>query len=371
VRGLWLCLTALACEAQVPLSLPNGLKAVLVEQHESAVLRVEVRVPIYDEDLPRLKNLRQPGLPALFLRTLLASPAGRRTPESFAAALEQNGIRLASALDHRGLRFSLLMRNRDLELGLSLLADLLQRTALDHATLEAQRQRFFQDTSRSTSDALQMSTLLAQGGPETPPTEASLSQCSLEQLIAFRARILRPERIQMLLAGDLIPAQARQSLLLGFGAWSPPPQSATPHDVAKDGPLGLLHLPSGTQHLLLLPLPEPRIRPLLECLLRERWPDMRGEGVPGSPWHVLLSTTRGGTEALDEATARVARMKALSFTTMDLERALTQAEAAQRIKALDPTSRLRDLLDEGTDARPAPRASLAELQSAWKALWTF
>ncbi len=366
MRGLWLCLAALACSAQVPLSLPNGLKALLVEQHESAVLRVEVRAPIYDADLPRLKGVRQPGLPALFLRTLHASPAGRRTPESFAAALEQNGIRLTSSLDHRGLRFSVLMRNRDLELGLSLLADLLQRTAFDNTTLETQRQRLFQDTTRNTVDELRTSALLAQGGPEAPPTEEALSQFSFEQLLTFRARILRPERIQILLAGDLIPAQARQSLLLGFGAWSMPPQPAPSRDIPQDGPIGVQHLPSGAQHLLLLPNPEISFRPLLECLLHERWPDLQGAGLPGSPWYASIR----GTEALDETSARVARMRALRFSAQDLERAKTQADAAHRLKALDPTSRLLDLLDEGEPVLET-KASLADLQSAWKALWAF
>jgi hypothetical protein len=348
VKRLLLAALTLPCAAQTVLRLPNGLNATLLERHDSPLLRVELRLPVEDADLP--KNL--PGLPTLFLRVWLAGPAGRRSPEAFASVLEQNGMRLSTRVEHGGLRLSLLARSSDQELAFGLLGDLLLRPSLEHGPLEAERQRLYQDTALRGAAELEEARLRAQEGPEAPPTEQSFSTFTLADLEAFKARVLRPERVRMAIAGDLLPSQARQALLLGLGSWAPP---APPSEPPRLGAAQAAADPK--PGLLALPIPEARMRPLLALLLQGVLPALRGEGRPGHPW-ILPAASK---EALAAAAARKPDATALS-------RAKVAWAASQVLEGLDPEARLREVLDPPPRPEEVQSVSLEEAQAAWARL---
>jgi hypothetical protein len=344
MRRLLLLACAAACAAQTPLRLPNGLQAVLLELHESPLLRVEVRVPITAADLPPAR----PGLPELFLRTLRAGTLGRRSPEAFAATLEQNGVRLAARIDHGGLRLALLARSSDQELAFGLLADLLLHGSLENGALETQRLRLFQDAATHSVDELELLRLRAQEGPETPPTEQSLANIHLRDLLELRARTLRPERTRLVISGDLTPGQARQALVLAFGAWSPETAPA-PFPIAASSAAPASRLAA------VLPLPTPRLRPLLAPLLKEALPRLGGTGAPGDPW----THPQPAAEAMAAALAR-------SPQAADLARVRSAWAAALVLQSLDPEARLQEALEPGPSPSEVQSVTLDELQAAWR-----
>lgn len=330
--------------AQAPLPFPGGLTVRLVERHESPLLRVELLLP-----LPAAK----PGLPELLRRTLLASPAGRRTPEAFAAALEEAGLRMDLHLAPGGLRFTLLARSRDQELAFALLADRLLRSFPDPAAFEASRQRCLQDLARLGPDDLALARLRAEGGPDAPPTEEDLAALTFADLADLQQKALRPRGARLVLAGDLTPGQARQLLWLSLGTWRGGEALAV-----KTPAWGFrrLRLPSG-RTVARLAHSGPGLRPLLDFLLRETLPGLQGSGRPGDPWLV-----QGDTAQVDP---QLQTLRARSLTEADLHRARKACRAARPVEALDPDAELRERAEE-----EAGEVELEGLRQAWKTLST-
>lgn len=331
--------------AQAPLAFPGGLAVWLVERHESPLLRAELLLP-----LPATR----PGLPELLRRTLLASPAGRRSPEAFAAAQEDAGIRMDLRLEPEGLRLTLLARSRDQELAFALLADRLLRSFPDPAAFEASRQRYLQDLSRLGADDLALARLRSEGMASAPPTEAELSALAFEDLLAFKAKVLQPRSARLALAGDLTPSQARQLVWLSLGTWrggaAPPPRLDPAWSLRR------ILLPSG-RSAVRLARPAPGLRPLLDLLLREILPGLQGTGRPGNPWLLLGEAP--------QVEAQLQALKTRTLTEADLHRARQACQAARPAEALDPDAELRERVEEETG-----EVGVEGLRQGWAAITT-
>lgn len=367
MRHLLLAFATLTCAAQTPVELPNGLKATLIEQHESPLLRVEVRLPITAQDLPGSASAPRPGLPELLLRTWWAGSAGKRSAEAFSATLDQNGLRLSSSVDAKGLRLSILARLRDQELAFALLEDLLLRPGFEPRVFESERQRLFQDTARRGREELLLARGLAQNGPHTPPTQDSLTSFTYDDLDALRRRVFDPARVRMVVSGDLTPSQARQLFLLAFGTWTSHAQAVRPDQPQSQAASALLLSLNPQRAAVLFPPPPARFRPILEVLLRESMPALLGHGEEGAPWFIEASAeASNAAQELLLRQCKGAYDRILSL--QDLRRAQTAAQFAQRLQPLDPSHRLAAFLDPAPPLAGLNESDLPDLQQAWKAL---
>ncbi|MBI3130169.1 MAG: hypothetical protein HYZ13_02320 [Acidobacteria bacterium] len=338
------------------IQLPSGLTAMLWEEHDTALIRMEGFLPIGPEEVPA----HLPGLPALLLATLEASPKGNRSAAEFQALLDRSGIRLELALDPQGLRLSLACRSRDQELAFGLLGDFLGRTPLDPEALEPQRLKLFRRPSPNEATERFLSTL--SGSILIPPPESTLARAGLGDLEILLARVLRPARLRLHIQGGLSPAQATQRLMLDLGAWNPARVDASPAalpvptdaKVEREGPGELL--------IAFPPLPpEDAVAALFGILLPSR---LEGRGEPGDPWRLPVP---GETPQAALANLQ-SRLAGLTFTEAELKAAKAYWKGRQALLPLDPAAALRSRLRGMPAADAVDRLTHAEFQAALRLL---
>lgn len=203
-------------------TVPNGLRVILLEDHERPLIRARLHLPL-DRDL----EAARPGLAALALRVLGHSDAGAFRVEEFEQLLAGAGIELAPALRADGLSWSLLARSRDQDLALGLLADRVFRSITSSPTLEADRLATWRDTERlEASPQAKLRQLLEPDWALQTATLDHLSGLTYPDLLAFYARVLRPDRAVLVLQGDLGLEQAKRLVFQSFGTWTVPAQPA-------------------------------------------------------------------------------------------------------------------------------------------------
>lgn len=220
---------ALSLQAQPKLqrfTLPNGLRVLHLEDHERPLIRARLQLRLEPSDTPPGRQ----GLPLLLMRMLSHSDAADLKAEDFDRTLEDSGIQLTHSLEPDGLAWQLVARSRDQDRALGLLADRLLRTVFDPAIMEVQRLACWQDEEqKEASPHVRLRQELVQN-PDSRPTLASLGAITLEDLLAFRARVFRPDRAVLVLHGDLGLEQAKRLVLLSLGTWTAqdPPPSVNP-----------------------------------------------------------------------------------------------------------------------------------------------
>ncbi len=340
------------------IQLPNGLTALLWEEHDAALILLEGLLPIQPNEVPA----HLPGLPALLFGVLDASPKGNRGAAEFQSLLDRSGIRMGLALDPRGLKVTMACRSRDQELAFGLLGDLLGRSPLDPEAMEPQRMRLFRRPKTGPEEARERFLARASNSVLLPPPESTLAKASLSDLETLLTRIRRPGRLRLHIQGDLSPAQASQRLLLDLGAWSP---------AGVDAPLEPSPVPADTKvehegpgELLMAfppPPPEEAASALLDILLTPR---LEGRGEPGNPWRLQAT---GGTPQAAQA-ALQARLAALTFTEADFAAAKALWMGRQRLLPLDPHGALRAHLRGLPSTAAVASLTRLELESALKAL---
>lgn len=211
--------TALSLQGQPKVqtfTLPNGLRVLHLEDHERPLVRALFFVNIEPNDVPR----GQQGLPLLTLRMFAHSDAADLKAEDLQRRLEDSGIHLTQAAARDGFEWRFAARSRDQDRALGLMADRLQRTVFDPTDLETQRLASWRQVERQAdSPHARLREALAEG-IETKPTFASLSAIGWEDLLAFRARVFRPDRAVLVLHGDLGLEQAKRLVLLSLGTWT-------------------------------------------------------------------------------------------------------------------------------------------------------
>ncbi len=198
-------------------SLPNGLRVVHLEDHGHPMVRAILHVDIAATDTPAGRQ----GLARCLLGMLQHSDAALLKSEAFDRLLEDSGIRLAVTLRNDGLVWRVSARSRDQDKAMALLADRVLRTLFTPTILEAQQLACWRDVEGM---ELPPSPRLEQAlvrDPATQPSLAGLSALSVEDLQAFRDRVLRPDRAVLVLHGDLGLEQAKRLVLLHLGTWTP------------------------------------------------------------------------------------------------------------------------------------------------------
>ncbi len=338
------------------IQLPSGLTALLWEEHDAALIRMEGLLPIHPEEVPAAL----PGLPALLLAMLDASPKGNRSAMEFQSLLDRSGIRMALTLDPRGLRLTVACRSRDQELAFGLLGDLLGRSPLAPEALEPERNRLARRPLAE--DATESFLSRTAGSIHLPPPEATLSKAAFPDVLALLTRIRRPGRLQLHIQGDLSPAQATQRLLLDLGAWSPAAMDPLPPPAPGPSTTKLERPGPGDLVVAFPPLPPGEaVTALLDILLAPR---LEGRGEPGRPWqlHLQGETPQATLAALE------ARLATLTFTEAEFKAAKAFWKGRQALLPLDPGEALRLRLRGLPTADAVERLTLAECEAALKGL---
>jgi zinc protease len=156
----------------------------------------------------------------------------------FDQLLEGSGIQLIQGLEPDGLEWRLLARSRDQDRALGLLADRLLRTVFDPSVLQVQRLACGRDEEQQDQPPYPRLREALLQEPGSRPTPASLGAITLEDLLAFRARVFRPDRAVLVLQGDLGLEQAKRLVILSLGSWTAqePRPAITPPPADAPGP---------------------------------------------------------------------------------------------------------------------------------------
>ncbi len=362
-------LVSLALQAQPrvqPFVLPNGLRVFHLEDHEHPLVRARLQLDLAPADTPAGLE----GLSALALRMFQASASVEGKPDDFDQLLEGSGIQLSREATPTGLAWQVVARSRDQDRALGLLGENLLRTVFDPATLWRQAAACWRDQEPlGASPQVRLRHALAVA-PGERPTQASLSAINLEDLIAFRSRVFRPERAVLVLHGDLGLEQAKRLVLLNLGSWVGPVLPATKAAARPPAAPGApVRIPTSGPGLTLQavapPPPEqaPEILALLDLLL------------PGDPLLPpvrvtlegcgLVATLEPGPEtaapqALATLHGHLAGLAQRGFTQLELDRARGAWLARRSLDSLHPEALLAAALAEaqGHGAMPGPMKAL-------------
>jgi predicted Zn-dependent peptidase len=309
-------------------SLSNGLRGVLLEDHEHPLLRV--RLDLQGKEGEGL----DPAVVATCLEALRRTDTADLKAPELERLLEESGIQLEARPEARGASWRMLCRSRDQDRAMGLLADRLTRSLLP-----------------------------------APPAQPELRD--------FGARLLRPDRAILVLYGDLGLEQAKRLVMLTLGTWSnpatPPPggpsQTAIPAPRRTPVPGARLHiraradlagLPAEAAALLRLLVPgDPVLAPLRMAVEgQEGWMSLDGEAGSGARTWGLF---RQRLEALRER----------GFRQEDLDRARVAWAAGRSLEALHPEALMASALAEargrGLNETRMKALTLDQLNGALKA----
>lgn len=344
-----------------PFRLPNGLRVVLLEDHERPLVRARLHLPLGPGSAAR------PGLAPLALRVLGHSDAGAFRAGDFEQLLAGAGIDLAPALRSDGLSWSLVARSRDQDMALGLLADRVLRSILDPSTLEAERLACWRDTERlEASPRAKLRQLLESDWTRQAPTLDGLAGVTYEDLAAFYARVLRPDQAILVLHGDLGLEQAKRLVFLTFGTWTvprqPPAASAAPPPAAAAGSAPIEVPAAGAAPLALAVAAEPAdLSPEMEALLTLLLPgdpvlfpaQLRLEGsdlVAALEAEPQGSASAAGTSLLE----RLQTLRQRGFTEADLRRAKAAWSAGRALTSLHPGTLVDEAMAEARGRAVSP-----------------
>ena len=231
------CLASALCLQAQPRTqewkLQNGLRVLLLEDHEHPLVRARLFLSLRPGDTPP----GRPGLAPLFHRMVVHAETADLKPGDLDRLLEDSGIRLTQSLGTDGFSWQLAARSRDQDQAMGLLADRLLRSLLDPALLELQRLAYLQRLEHPEGSPRERLRQALEPGARA--TRSSLGAITLQDLRAFRARVFRPDRAVLVLHGDLGLEQAKRLVLLSLGTWmaqEPGPQEAPPPSAAAAVP---------------------------------------------------------------------------------------------------------------------------------------
>jgi zinc protease len=261
---------------------------------------VPLHVPARSEELRGDNGLTlivspRPGLPlasvALLVRCGPAfDPPGRRgCAELLAQLLTKGAVRRGRAVDgvalsrqaealggavsvrveERLIALEMTVLTPRIPAALALLADLLRHPLLSASDLQRTRSQMRDGLAFRRQDPAVLAALVAHrtawghGAQGELTTPDSVMSVRLEDVVALHRRWVRPDRVAVVLAGDIDPAAARAVVGPVLGDWplsmEPPP--ADPAELPGEAmapvlaPTLLIHLPSATQSSVLLCAP--------------------------------------------------------------------------------------------------------------------
>ena len=221
-------------------TLPNGLQVVVVMHAEQPAVSMRAIVRAGGAQDPD----GRPGVAAM-VSTLLDQGTSTRSAAQVADAIDSIGGDLETGLG-RDLSFANVTVMKDsLELGASLLADVLRNPAFAQEELERQRQQTLSALQVAYEDPefladVVFDRLVYGSHPYGAPgngTVESIKAITREDLLAFHARFFAPNNTLLAIVGDVTVDEALAVAVKVFGEWTraeaPPEPAVKPPEPAK------------------------------------------------------------------------------------------------------------------------------------------
>jgi len=242
--------------------LPNGMRVVVVERRGLPLVTALLSVPAGSLNDPPDKA----GLAELSMEMLSkGAQLGARRLDAYAisAAAESLGGGIETSTGALGSRLSLTVTTSQLDQALGLLAALSRKPTLSESALERSRAQMLEALEIDQADPAALAEKLArrlfwgETGLGRLSSAKSLSRIKRTDVQVFCRQYLRPEQLQLILAGDLDLAQGRALALRHFSSWQPAPAPAPaalpsrPKAQARPDPLPAKPLPALPQSLVL------------------------------------------------------------------------------------------------------------------------
>jgi len=216
--------------------LPNGLRVWTLPHRALPVVSIAVLINAGSATDP----IDQPGLLGL-MADLMDEGAGGRDAIGLAEALGDLGATLETTAGADTMSVSLWTLARHLKPALRLLADVVARPDLKEEDLSRVRElrlSRLQQLRRSAAAAAER--VFARAvfrnhgyGHSALGTSASVSAITIEDIHIHYRRVVTPERLTIIVAGDVTHGAVVDAAIEGFGAWELPPFDVEP---ATDAP---------------------------------------------------------------------------------------------------------------------------------------
>lgn len=242
MAALFIAITLSAAAPPQSFQLPNGLRVVLMENHERPLVRLELQLPWDPAEEPEGKE----GMGGFLAELLARAGGGPYKRAALQQYLEERALRYSFSMDARRFKWSMLAESQAQDAAFEGLALTVMRPQWDPAQVTEQRQRFQQaNTEKSARQRAEDRFRRRIGDPEALriPAEASLNRINDADLEALMRRVVRPEKAVLVILGDMSLAQARQLAVLHLGAWGPRPEAPVGETKASSAePAGRLRL---------------------------------------------------------------------------------------------------------------------------------
>lgn len=204
--------------------LPNGLKIVVVEQHELPLVDVILEMKTGGEADPADKM----GTAAL-TAAMLTEGTTTRSALAIADQSAYLGVRIGAGSGWEQSIASLHAPTAQLDSALALFADVTLHPAFPASDLERVRKvrltalQQMRDRAPAIADRAYATALYGEQNPYGRPlsgTEASVASIAREDLTRFYATYYRPNNATLLVVGDVRPDDVERRALALFGNWS-------------------------------------------------------------------------------------------------------------------------------------------------------
>ena len=358
---------------------PNGLRCLLLENHERPIVRMELTAR-WD---PALDPFVRKGTVGFLARLLESSGAGPYGRPEFNRAADDLGLVLSFEGRTDGFHWGVLADSRSQESAFEFLANVVFRPILDSPAVEAQRQVLLKEaagTQLREGAIARFRWNLRDPGVTLVPGGAGLEHLELQDLWSLQRRLIRPENAVLILYGDLSLSQAKELAFLHLGVWGPSPVPA-PTWLATPAPAGpkFTALLEGARAELWAasarPAPGGAREELLALLLQRAFRDPLGDLdlsfslEPAGPLILKAGARDASRSALLPGAFldRLNQLRSKGFTSEDLVRARIQWRARKAALALHPEVLVKELLQIPLD-RDVEAVTVAEVNqtlTAW------
>jgi len=219
-------------------ALDNGISVIVQENHANPTVALRASVPAGSLAEPR----DRPGL-AGFTASMLSRGTEQRSALGFATALEDVGASLGAGADTLVTTITGHALTRDFDLVLDLFTEMLRRPAFPSADLERLKGEALAGIAQSKTSPDRVAgraferAVYPPGHPLRPETfeesETAVAALTRDDLVAFHRRQYGPDRMIVVVAGDVAPEQVREALQKRLGDWprNPETQPIVPPDL--------------------------------------------------------------------------------------------------------------------------------------------
>ena len=211
-------------------SLDNGISVIVQENHATPTVALRASVPAGSLADPRDK----PGL-AGFTAAMLSRGTVQRSALGFATALEDVGAGLGASADTLVTSITGEALTRDFDLVLDLFAEMLRQPAFPAADFDRLKSEALAGVAQAKTNPDRIASLdfdraiYPAGHPLRPQTfeeaERTIPTITRDDLVDFHRRQYGPDRMIVVVTGDVAPDQVREALQKRLGDWPRNPET--------------------------------------------------------------------------------------------------------------------------------------------------